>query len=71
MKKRLRRRVDLKRMKAKAVRLYGRKVSEKLADHLAACSCWMCGNPRKWHGELTMQERRFLCEWFDFKRSEG
>jgi hypothetical protein len=22
------------------------------------CSCWMCGNPRRKHGELTMQERR-------------
>jgi len=28
------------------------------------CSCWMCGNPRKYgKGEerLTMQERRFWC----------
>lgn len=22
------------------------------------CTCWMCGNPRRWHDELTMQERR-------------
>lgn len=22
------------------------------------CSCWMCGNPRKYFGELTVQERR-------------
>lgn len=21
------------------------------------CSCWMCGNPRKYFKELTMQER--------------
>lgn len=26
----------------------------------AACSCWMCGNPRKYFGERTVQERRFL-----------
>lgn len=26
-------------------------------DHLAACSCPMCGNPRKWFGERTQQER--------------
>lgn len=22
------------------------------------CSCWMCGNPRKFFGELTLQERK-------------
>jgi len=22
------------------------------------CSCWMCGNPRKWDNELTIQERK-------------
>jgi hypothetical protein len=27
-------------------------------DHLAKCSCWMCGNPRRYHGEPTVQERR-------------
>lgn len=32
------------------------------------CSCPMCGNPRKYSGELTMQEQRMLdkeceCEW--------
>jgi len=26
----------------------------------AACSCHMCGNPRKFRGEITMQERKFL-----------
>lgn len=24
------------------------------------CSCWMCGNPRKFLGERTVQEQRFL-----------
>ena len=23
------------------------------------CSCFMCGNPRKYYGEKTVQERRF------------
>lgn len=23
------------------------------------CSCWMCGNPRKWFGDVTVQERSF------------
>jgi hypothetical protein len=27
-------------------------------DHLKSCSCWMCGNPRKWDGEPTVQEIR-------------
>ncbi|QDV38599.1 hypothetical protein [Tautonia plasticadhaerens] len=27
-------------------------------DHLASCSCWMCGNPRRHLGEPTIQERR-------------
>ncbi len=22
------------------------------------CSCWMCGNPRRHHAEVTIQERR-------------
>lgn len=28
------------------------------STHGAACSCYMCGNPRKWFGERTVQERR-------------
>jgi hypothetical protein len=27
------------------------------ANHGKVCSCWMCGNPRK-YGELTLQERK-------------
>jgi hypothetical protein len=27
-------------------------------DHLKNYSCWMCGNPRKYMGERTIQERR-------------
>ena len=29
------------------------------ADNEARCSCAMCGNPRKWGGEKTIQEMRF------------
>lgn len=36
----------------------------RLADHIKACSCEACGNPRrsKWNKSerLTLQERRFL-----------
>lgn len=28
----------------------------KVADTPCLCSCFMCGNPRKWHGEPSFQE---------------
>jgi hypothetical protein len=46
------------RMKKKARRVYPGDTNGKLSDHLASCSCYMCGNPRKYFGEPTMQERR-------------
>jgi len=33
----------------------------KLAQSRSPCSCWMCGNPRRYSGESTLQERRSLC----------
>ena len=30
----------------------------RMHGHLASCSCWMCGNPRRHLGEPTIQERR-------------
>jgi len=30
-----------------------------LAKNNTVCSCWMCGNPRKYFEELTVQERKF------------
>jgi hypothetical protein len=30
------------------------------SDNLKKCSCWMCGNPRKYEGRSTVQERRQL-----------
>lgn len=29
-----------------------------LASTPAVCSCWMCGNPRKWLNEKSFQERK-------------
>lgn len=54
--KRARRIRDKLRMKAKArkVRPWDEKATN--ADHLASCSCYMCGNPRKYFGDLTVQE---------------
>lgn len=49
---------------------FGRRTSSYLDDQMtkrqigivsntpAACSCYMCGNPRKWDNERTIQERR-------------
>lgn len=64
MKSRARRIQDKQRMKAKAKRI-GQINGipgnwDKLADHLAACSCFACGNPRRYFNEKTMQERRFF-----------
>lgn len=59
--KRQRRRRDLLRMKAKARRIYPHDTKAKMAEHLAVCSCWMCGNPRrtgKGDEHLTLAERR-------------
>ena len=34
----------------------------KNANHLAQCSCWMCGNPRKYFNEETIQEKKHKIE---------
>jgi len=35
------------------------KWARKHADNLAKCSCHMCGNPRKYWNEETLQEKKF------------
>jgi len=57
--KRERRIADRLRMKAKCRRLYPHDKKARAADYLAVCSCAMCGNPRRYFGEKTIQERRF------------
>jgi len=49
-------------MKKKAIKLYGSYHRKAIyyADHLAICSCAMCGNPRKYFGKKTIQERKYL-----------
>lgn len=59
MSKRAERRHHLRRMKAKARKVYYFNSPDRairLADHLASCSCCMCGNPRKWLKEKTRKE---------------
>jgi hypothetical protein len=59
MSKRARRRAAKERTKAAARRLYPWcKRPERYADNLTVCSCWGCGNPRRWLGERTRQELR-------------
>ncbi|PWC48404.1 hypothetical protein [Azospirillum sp. TSA6c] len=56
---RARRRHDRARMVAKVRRILPwADVPQKVADNMAVCSCWMCGNPRRYRIELTIQERR-------------
>lgn len=37
----------------------------RLAATRTPCSCWMCGNPRRYAGELTVQERRAAIDLVD------
>jgi hypothetical protein len=42
------------------------KAMAKFKEQPKFCSCYMCGNPRKYFKDLTMAERRFYCESLDF-----
>lgn len=60
-KKRSLRRHYKNRMKTKAKKIYHWLKPEqaiKSADHLKVCSCYMCGNPRKFKEGPTIQELR-------------
>ena len=62
--KRARRRRDLQRMKAKARKVYPHDARATGAEHLAMCSCRMCGNPRR-HGEgdkFSDAKKRYVLE---------
>jgi len=34
-----------------------------LAENNTVCSCWMCGNPRKYFRQVTVQERKANQAW--------
>lgn len=62
---RAQRRRHVARLKKSRVRYWANQPGEWEARRLGAvvqhpclCSCWMCGNPRKWTGERSIQERR-------------
>lgn len=53
------RRAALVKKKKRARKLYPHDPKAKLANHLAHCSCHMCGNPRKhFPGSKTLQEMK-------------
>lgn len=66
-----RRRMDLKRMKNKARKVYNEADPEKAikwANHLKVCSCSNgCGNPRRTHPGTTNLTRSELKAQMDFK----
>jgi len=70
MKTRAERRHHEQRMRAKVRKNYEvqqhrqfgedhyKEVIARRATTRKPCSCWMCGNPRKFFGEKTIQEKR-------------
>lgn len=62
MQSRSQRRHHLERMKAKARKARPWDEKARDANHLAACSCELCGNPRRWYGQVTVQELRAKIE---------
>lgn len=50
------RRHQLRKKKIKSRKIYG---ISKYANHLKSCSCHMCGNPRKFYNEKSIQEKRY------------
>jgi len=58
MRTRAYRRAKLRTMKDKARRVRPWDEKAKCANHLAVCSCWMCGNPRKHWRAKTIQEMK-------------
>ena len=49
---------DASRVKEKRSKYNGK--GKSMAQTPTLCSCWMCGNPRKWFGLKTIQERRMF-----------
>lgn len=39
-------------------REYNLQRAKQFRDHMKDCSCPMCGNPRKWWNEITIQEKK-------------
>lgn len=67
--KRAERRAQIERLKKRRRAYYNRPTSDpaelgRRVHTMPACSCWMCGNPRR-RGELPMNERRAAALWLE------
>ena len=63
----VRRRTDRERTRHNCLFWWDRKLQDRraqgsLIDTPSPSTCWMCGNPRRYLGELTMRERRWIQE---------
>ncbi len=74
MKSRAIRRHHEKRIKRRVKEYYGgihrdntRRLGQ-IAGTRTPCSCWMCGNPRKYFNDLTVQERRLCGDFNEFSK---
>lgn len=67
MRSRAFRRFQLSKKKREARKIYPHDVQATWANHLQGCSCHMCGNPRKYWKQRTIQELKFdiacMAEW--------
>jgi hypothetical protein len=52
-------RVDTGRNKSRS-RVHGKQDPRRFRNTTKLCSCYMCGNPRKYFEDITMQEKRQL-----------
>jgi len=52
------RRHEAARLKAKRSKYSG--TGAVMAETPKSCSCYMCGNPRKWFQERTIQEQKMF-----------
>jgi hypothetical protein len=61
------RRHHYQRLKDKRKNYFGGSLSDLQAAMLAStatpCSCFMCGNPRRYLNERSIQERRLIDNW--------
>lgn len=58
MRNRAYRRFQLEKKKHLAKKIYPHDLNATWANHLQGCSCYLCGNPRKWFRMKDMQELR-------------
>lgn len=58
------RRTHTERLRRARRKWWGRDLTDdekaRVVDTPTPCSCWMCGNPRKYFGERTIQERKAI-----------